>query len=705
MTRCAGLVLALVVPSLCLAQKPKPPQGGIPPEPLGLKLGQPLSARALVQRPAPIKGLISWSLETRRHRGNFSCMALSPDGKQLATGGIDGVIRVWDVETGKLNRALIGHEYYVYGLSWSPDGRALASAGSFDATIRLWDTRTGQPLRVIRGLPSYVVQVTFAPDGKSVLAAGGESGIVTRWDVATSKELGRVQLGRPILSLSWHPDGRSAALVSQSLAVQILDAEAMTLSRSVGEAKTGFLSAAWSPDGKTLAAGAPTSTLLFDPEGKLIRTLGIQGAALAWTPDSKFIATASPAGAQNTIWDAASGTAAKTISALSYLIAFSPDGRKLIGGDYTAFTDYDIATGKAGHNFEIAGVMPPLWWSGRPLVTGIGGDTLSLWDHVSGKLLRKLAGHRGAISAVAWTPDGKTIASAGHDKTVRLWESSSGKLLKTFEQHQAAVLAVAFSPDGKTVASGGADKLVLIWDPATGEVKQTLKGHTAEVTCLAWANGHNGSLASGGNDKTVRTWNARTGAAGKEFTETGDSAILALAWSPDSKIVASGHHDHRVRLWQVSSGNLIHTLEEAGSPPQVTSLSWSPSDIIASGRGNHTLQLWNAKTGAKIYSFPCMAPVQRVAWTPGGTTVVACDSDRTTRFFDMNNGQLRGVLLAEAGQIISVSAEGHFRADKPEAELIYVAQAEKSHTTFAPAAFAAKYRWRNNPALVRLTGR
>lgn len=705
MPRVASFLILLGLPLAAFGQKTKPPAGAIPAEPLALKLGEPLSQRALVQRPPLIKGLVSWSLETRRHRGNFSCMALSPDGKQLATGGIDGTVRVWDVETGKLVRALIGHQYYVYGLSWSPDGHTLASAGSYDATIRLWDTRSGQPLRVIKGLPSYVVQVAWSPDGKSLLAAGGESGIVTRWDAATSKEMGKAELGRPVLSLSWHPDGRSAAIVAQTLAVQILDTETMKLTRSVGDIKIGFLSCAWSPDGKMLAAGAPTSTLLFDGEGNLQRTLNLQGAAVAWSPDSKQIATASPTGARNTVWEAAAGNPIKTIPALSYLLSYLPDGQNLVGGDFTSFSTFDIAAGKAARSFEIAGTMPPLWWSGKPLVTGVGTDKLSLWDPLSGKLLRLLEGHHGAISAVAWSSDGKTLATASHDKTVQLWDFAAGKSVRVFSEHKAAVLTVAFSPDGKSIASGGADKLVMIWDPATGDLRHTLKGHSAEVTALAWAPGVSGTLASGSNDKTVRTWNGKTGAVGKEFTETGESAILALTWSPDAKILASGHYDHRVRLWQVSSGSLLHALEEAGSPPQVTSLAWSPTDLIASGRGNHTLQLWNARTGAKVISLPAMAPVERVAWVPGGAVVVCCDSDRTTRFFDTATGQLRGVLLAENGQIMTVSADGSYRAEKPDAELIYVAQAEKAQETHSPASFAAKYKWRNNSAAIKLSGR
>src|SRR5438094_974842 len=83
------------------------------------------------------------------HRGYLATSALSPDGKKLATGGLDGIVRVWDADTGEFLRALVGHNSYVYGLAWSPDGTVLASAGSFDGTARLWDAATGMPLRVL----------------------------------------------------------------------------------------------------------------------------------------------------------------------------------------------------------------------------------------------------------------------------------------------------------------------------------------------------------------------------------------------------------------------------------------------------------------------------------------------------------------------------------------------------------------------------
>src|SRR5579872_6917633 len=119
--RALGRAAVVLLAGCAAAAEPVP----ITPEPLALKTGAPLSTRALVARPPFVKGLRSWTVETRRHRGYLVTLAVSPDGRSLATGGLDGVVRVWDADSGRLVRALVGHDSYVYGLAWSPDGNTL----------------------------------------------------------------------------------------------------------------------------------------------------------------------------------------------------------------------------------------------------------------------------------------------------------------------------------------------------------------------------------------------------------------------------------------------------------------------------------------------------------------------------------------------------------------------------------------------------
>ena len=156
------------------------------------------------------------------------------------------------------------------------------------------------------------------------------------------------------------------------------------------------------------------------------------------------------------------------------------------------------------------------------------------------------------ISALAYSPDGKVIASGSWDKTVRLWDAATGQALKTLSGHTAEVLALAYSPDGKVIASGSGDNTVRLWDAATGQELKTLSGHTDSVSALAYS--PDGKvIASGSWDNTVRLWDAATG---QELnTLSGHTAsVSALAYSPDGKVIASGSGDQTVRLWDAATG-------------------------------------------------------------------------------------------------------------------------------------------------------
>src|SRR5262245_18198169 len=254
------------------------------------KAGEPLSIRTPVQRPSPLKGVRSWTIETKRHRWYPTMIALSPDAKHLATGGYDGIIRIWDVETGNFERALVGHDSYVYGLAWSPDGNYLASAGSFNATARVWDMKTGMPVRVLKVHKGYVSHVAWSPDGTRLLTAGGTSSFITLWDVAASKQLETTEYGNPIYSISFAKSGDHVATSAAKAGTYIADANTLKTIHSLKESLDDATAVAFSPDSRHLAAGSSKQTIVYDVEtGKLTRKLELAGASVLWTPNGGLL--------------------------------------------------------------------------------------------------------------------------------------------------------------------------------------------------------------------------------------------------------------------------------------------------------------------------------------------------------------------------------------------------------------------------------
>ncbi len=269
-------------------------------------------------------------------------------------------------------------------------------------------------------------------------------------------------------------------------------------------------------------------------------------------------------------------------------------------------------------------------WSpdGRRIASGSLDTTVQVWDAADGGNVYTYRGHSGFVYAVAWSPNGKRIASGSSDKTVQVWDAADGGHVYTYRGHSDTVTAVAWSPDGTRIASGSSDKTVQVWDAADGGHVYTYRGHSDTVTAVAWS--PDGTrIASGSSDKTVQVWDAADG--GHVYTYRGHSdTVTAVAWSPDGTRIASGSKDQTVQLWNAADGGQAFTYRGHSGP--LNAVAWSPDGTrIASGSSDEGfVDTWNAADGGQAFTYGLQSmSVNAVAWSPDGTRIASGSSDKT----------------------------------------------------------------------------
>ncbi len=642
--------------------------------------GEALSPNAIVDRPAKIKGLETWTLETVAPRGVVIAGACRPDGKQVATLSEGTTIRLWNVKTGELDRAFLtpGRGGY-HPLAYSADGKRIASAG-WDS-VRVWDVDNGN-LIMAADLTEQAraANVAFSPDGKTLASAALSD--VRLWDIQTGKQVDLLQSKQMDIFhkvIAFSPDGKTLARAS-SQNIEIWDVEQAKrihmMEHGITFDYTLMPELAWSPNGEQLAYSLGRTIQLWD--------------AKTWKPGKKM-ATANPG---------------------YHGLAFRADGNQVaIGNDW-----FDVQTGElVKHaNFELDEkhqfLLARSQNSQNPIELAMDQShrlhqhSVVIRESLTWKILQELpANHTGIVAAPTWINNQEIVQSktawniiTGEKRPLTPDEQKHIRSLGPNSHYVESLLNIS-APDGKHYYEASLQKGLVVkrYDQPNFRVvmDQSINnvaphtGTSSTTSPLAW--NHDASRIAALAGREFHVWDVPSG---KLLWQVYYPSIAA-SFSPDGKILALSSLSDGARLFDTDTGKKLHDLKWTGGGPVV----WSKEESQILTTGNGKIAYWDAKTGRKIQEKQWL-PSYRIILSPDSSRVMVEHLPSMLRFWQFEDDLHFGSLIfLKNEKHLKVSPNGHYAGSpRVERELVYIAKTAKGQETYTPEEFSSKFGWKND---------
>ena len=638
-------------------------------------------------------------LRTIQESAPVTALTIDPSGRYIISGNYaDGDVKIWSLSNGNLLR-VIRQKATVYSLTMDPTGRFII-AGTGNGLILVWDFESGKLIRTFNGSTTsgvhfQIYSVALDPTGQ-FLVSNGPRGEVMVW---------RFRTGELVLTLSGH-SRRVNALAIDPAGELVVSASSDNTIRVWGLKNGSLLQTL---EGHAISDYNSIKAVAIDKAGRFIVSADEQGEVKIWNLKSGMIVKSIKAHSMGILSIAidptaqfiVSGSRDHTIKITEWrtgkliaellkdyhsveAVALDPAGKFLVSGGTDKFVKvWDLQRGKllrnlSGHSAAVSAIAIDA--TGKYVVSGSWDKSIRLWELPSGELIRTLTGHDQMVRALAIDKNGKFIVSASADKTIRVWQLSSGKLLHTLKGHGAMISSIAIDPTGRRIISASWDRTIRIWDLYTGEPLATLlpgavggfgesPGHSDAVIALA-VDPMGRFFVSSSLDWSVKFWDLATWQL--VHTINWNDVGVSLSMDPTGARLISGSLDGTVKIWDIQSEDVIKTLGKENARYSIDVGQWV--GYSSKGKDNSTA-------------------VNGIAVRSDGNLIVSANQDGTIKVWNIQSDKYFSLVSVE-DKWLMFTPDGFFDASNDGGDLVPVVQ---GLDTFGVDQFALR---NNRPDLI-----